>query len=367
MVARLGGDEFAVVHEAVASRDQAAGIADRLLARVREPFSVDGNTLNVDASVGVVVPRPEDTVEALMRQVDMALYRAKEEGRGTFAFFEPEMDKRLQARRTLHDDLRRAIANNEFDLFYQPLLNTRSGGIVGFEALMRWRHPERGMVSPGEFIPVAEETGLIVPMGSWALRRACRDAVRWPGVKVAVNLSVMQFRDDKLPAVIRQALAESRLSPELLELEITESVLVGDKPRVLAMLRDLRQLKVQVALDDFGTGYSSLAYFREFPFDKVKVDRMFVEGIGERRDCDAVISAVMGIASDLQMTTLAEGVETAVQLQRLRDRGCAEVQGFLFSPPVPVEKVPALIERFGIHKEPIRHVSYATRSAARGA
>ena len=268
------------------------------------------------------------------------------EGRGTYRFFEPEMDDRLQARRALELDLRSALTAGEFELFYQPLLDLASNQICGFEALMRWHHPTRGLVSPAEFIPVAEEMGLIVPLGEWALRQACMEAAGWPGsVKVAVNLSPVQFKSSSLVQAVAEALDRSGLPARQLELEITESVLLQDNKATLAMLHDLRDLGVRIAMDDFGTGYSSLSYLRSFPFDKIKIDQSFVRDLCAKPDSIAIVRAVTGLGSSLGMMTTAEGVETHEQLRRLRIECCTEVQGYLLSRPCPASNVAGLLQR----------------------
>jgi EAL domain-containing protein (putative c-di-GMP-specific phosphodiesterase class I) len=278
----------------------------------------------------------------------MPLYRAKAEGRGTSHFFEAEMDRRLQARRTLELDLRKAFANGEFELYYQPLINLQADQVSGFEALLRWHHPERGMVLPGEFIALAEEIGLIAPLGEWVLRKACSEAVRWPsGLKVAVNLSPAQFRTRSVVHAVVSALAYSGLPPHRLELEITESVLLGETEANTAILHKLREIGARISMDDFGTGYSSLSYLRSFPFDKIKIDRSFVRDLAQRPDCMAIIRAVAGLGASLGISTTAEGVETKEQLERLRAEGCTEAQGFLFSAPRPAAEIIPLLAREG--------------------
>jgi EAL domain-containing protein (putative c-di-GMP-specific phosphodiesterase class I) len=258
------------------------------------------------------------------------------------------MDRRVQMRRTLELDLRRAYANGEFELYYQPLINLKANEISGFEALLRWRHPERGMVSPADFIPLTEEIGLIVPIGEWVLRKACADAMTWPGdIKVAVNLSPVQFRNKGLTAAVMSALAYSRLPARRLELEITESVLLAETDSNLATLHQLREIGVHISMDDFGTGYSSLSYLRSFPFDKIKIDQSFVRELAERPDCMAIIRAVAGLGTSLGIATTAEGVETEEQLLRLRAEGCTEVQGFLFSAPRPTGEVAGMLAKYG--------------------
>jgi diguanylate cyclase (GGDEF)-like protein/PAS domain S-box-containing protein len=345
MVARLGGDEFAVVQTPVTGPNEASTLATRLIEVLSLPFDLDGHEVVVGASIGIALaPDDGDTSEALLRNADMALYRAKSDGRGTSHFFEPEMDRRLQARRTLELDLRKAYAQEEFELFYQPLVNVRSGRVCGFEALIRWRHPERGIVSPVEFIPIAEEIGLIVPIGEWVLREACRQAATWPSdIHIAVNLSPVQFRSRGIVQTVLAALGHSGLAPRRLELEITESVLLGETEANIATLHQLRALGVKIAMDDFGTGYSSLSYLRSFPFDKIKIDRSFVHEMVERPDCVAIVCAVAGLGASLGIVTTAEGVETVAQLDRIRAEGCTEVQGYLFSAPRPASELAALL------------------------
>jgi len=345
MVARLGGDEFAVVQFPVGGPNEASALANTLIEVVSRPYEVYGHEFVVGASIGIALaPGDGSKADGLLRNADMALYRAKAEGRGTAHFFEPEMDRRIQARRALELDLRKAFANGEFELFYQPLINLNTNAISGFEALLRWRHPERGMVGPGEFIPLAEEIGLIVPLGEWVLRQACTEAVQWPGeLKVAVNLSSAQFRSRGVIKAVLTALAYSRLAPNRLELEITESVLLGETDANLETLHQLRGLGVGISMDDFGTGYSSLSYLRCFPFDKIKIDRSFVRELSERPDCVAIIRAVAGLGLSLGIATTAEGIETVEQLERVRAEGCTEVQGYLFSPPRPASEIGAFI------------------------
>ncbi len=345
MVARLGGDEFAVVQFPLADPNEASTLATTLIEVVSRPYEVHGHEFVVGASIGIALaPGDGQEADVLLRNADMALYRAKAEGRGTAHFFEPEMDRRIQARRLLELDLRKAFANGEFELFYQPLINLNTNAVSGFEALLRWRHPERGMIAPVEFIPLAEEIGLIVPLGEWVLRQACTEAMHWPReLKVAVNLSPTQFRSRGVVQAVLTALAYSRLTANRLELEITESVLLGETDANLATLHQLRKIGVHISMDDFGTGYSSLSYLRCFPFDKIKIDRSFVKELSERPDCVAIIRAVAGLGMSLGIATTAEGVETSEQLERVRAEGCTEVQGYLFSPPRPASEFGDLI------------------------
>jgi len=335
MVARLGGDEFAIIMPSIDGPHDAEMVASRVVERLGQPYQVGGHEVFVGASVGIAIaPGDGEDADMLLRNADMALYRAKADGRGRLHFFEPELDRRIQLRRALELDLRKALSNSEFELYYQPLINVRTGQVSAFEALLRWQHPERGLVSPAEFIPLAEEIGLIIPLGEWVLREACAEAMTWPAdVKVAVNLSPVQFKSRSLVSAVLTALAYSRLPAARLELEITESVLLGETDANLATLHQLRELGVHISMDDFGTGYSSLSYLRSFPFDKIKIDQSFVRELAERPDCMAIIRAVAGLGKSLGIATTAEGVETLEQLERLRAEGCTEVQGYLFSPP----------------------------------
>jgi diguanylate cyclase (GGDEF)-like protein len=346
-VARLGGDEFAVLQLASELPSGAAVLAARLIEAVKAPCFIDEHQILVGASIGIAVLRTDGlhfNPDDLLKSADLAMYRAKAEGRGTFRFFEPEMDARAQARRSLELELRRALAHRSFALHYQPLVNLQSDSITGFEALLRWSHPERGAIPPAEFIPLAEETGLIVPLGEWVLRQACSDAATWAGdIKVAVNLSPVQFRTGDLVQSVADALAESNLPPSRLELEITESVLLDKTQTNLSVLRRLRELGVAISLDDFGTGYSSLSYLRNFQFDKIKIDQSFVRHMSEERQSGAIVSAIAGLGESFGIPTIAEGVETLDQLEGLRSRGCTEVQGFFISQPIPAANIAGLL------------------------
>ncbi len=346
VVARLGGDEFAVLEIGSGLPSHVGILAGRIVEALGAPFDLDGHEVVVGASLGVAVaPADGADPDQLLKNADMALYRAKADGRGVFRFFEPGMDARLQERRALEVDLRTALANGEFDLFYQPLINAGTSQISGFEALLRWRHPGRGMVPPAEFIPVAEEIGLIAPLGEWVLRQACREAAWWPtDIRVAINLSPAQFRSRNLVQVVASALVASSLSPGRLELEITESVLLHDNEATLAVLHQLRALGVRIAMDDFGTGYSSLSYLLSFPFDRIKIDRSFVRDISERADCAAIVQSIASLGASLGMATTAEGVETGEQLQLLKAVGCTEVQGYYFARPQPAGEARRLLE-----------------------
>jgi len=347
LVVRLDGDEFAIVQADVGRPEEARLLAERIVGALQQPFVVEGHEIVTGVSIGLaIVPGDGTTAAILLKNADMALHRAKQDGRGGFCFFEPEMDRRLQRRRNLELDLRRGVLAEEFVLFYQPLVNLDRNEVSGFEALLRWPHPERGMVSPSEFIPVAEEIGVIVALGEWVIRRACADAALWPGdIKVAVNLSPVQFRSRNLVPTVVAALAESGLAPWRLELEITESVLLQDNAATLAVLHELRALGARISMDDFGTGYSSLSYLRSFPFDKLKIDQAFVRDLSTREDCVHIVRAVQGLCAGLGIATVAEGVETEGQLARLRAEGCKEVQGFLFSHARCVADVPGILRR----------------------
>jgi diguanylate cyclase (GGDEF)-like protein/PAS domain S-box-containing protein len=349
LVARLGGDEFAIVLTSDVSPNEVSDFADRLISTLSERYAIDGLDVVVGASIGIAMsPGDGTSSEELMRNADMALYRAKSVGGGVHRFFEREMDRQAQNRRDMERDLRRAFADGEFELHYQPLVDIAANRISGFESLLRWRNPDKGMISPAEFIPVAEDIGLIVQLGEWVLREACAEAMNWPtDVKVAVNLSPVQFRSRNLVQVVISALAHSGLSPQRLELEITESVFLAETEANLAILHQLRELGVSISMDDFGTGYSSLSYLRSFPFDKIKIDRSFVKDLAEREDCVAIVRAISGLGRSLNITTTAEGVETTDQLDWLRAEGCNEVQGFLFSAARPAAEITALLAGFG--------------------
>jgi diguanylate cyclase (GGDEF)-like protein/PAS domain S-box-containing protein len=343
-IARMGGDEFVIVQAPISGRDQATLLAERVISAVSEPFVIDGHQAAVGASIGVAVS-PDDGAapEKLLRNADLALYRAKEDGRGTFRFFEAAMDEHMQSRRSMEQDLRKALPAGEFELHYQPVVNLQTGAISGFEALIRWNHPDRGLISPAAFIPLAEESGFIVPLGEWVIRQACVTAAKWPEhLHVAVNISASQFRSAGLMQVIVGALAASGLKPTRLEIEITETVLLQDKEATLAILHQLRALGVRIAMDDFGTGYSSLTYLQCFPFDKIKIDRSFVKDITDNAGSLNIVRAVAAMANGMGMTATAEGVETTEQLDRITAEGCTEMQGYLFSRPLPARDIERL-------------------------
>jgi diguanylate cyclase (GGDEF)-like protein len=343
-IARMGGDEFVIVQAPITDPTEATSLAQAIIASISEPFDLDGHQAAIGASVGIAVG-PGDGLrpDKLLRNADLALYRAKGDGRGTFRFFEPAMDLQMQTRRIVEQDLRKALPAEEFELYYQPVVNLASNEISGFEALIRWNHPLRGMVAPSSFIPLAEEIGFIVPLGEWVIRQACLTAAQWPEhLHVAVNISAAQFRSPGLLQVIVGALAASGLSPTRLEIEITETVLLQNRDTTLAVLHQLRALGVRIALDDFGTGYSSLTYLQCFPFDKIKIDRSFVKDITENTGSLNIVRAVAALAKGMGMTATAEGVETGEQLDKVTSEGCTEMQGYLFSRPLPVAEIERL-------------------------
>ncbi len=350
-LARLNSDEFAIVQSGLMRPEDAVGLAKRLLEAIADPYLLDGHSVVIGASIGIAMaPGDGDDSEKLLKSADMALSRAKQDARGSFAFFEAALDAKAQSRRKIEVELRDAIQNDVLRPYYQPLIDLQSGRITGFEALVRWPHAERGMVSPAEFIPVAEDTGLINPLGGLMLRRACLDAAAWPDdVRVAVNLSPLQFRSGNLLSMVTEALKGSGLPPRRLELEITETLLLEKSAQVLATLHALRALGVRISMDDFGTGYSSLSYLRSFPFDKIKIDQSFVRDIGANREAQAIIRSIVSLGKGLGVTITAEGVETEAELSCLRAEGCHEGQGFLFSKARPnIEIVSLLAAQRGI-------------------
>jgi diguanylate cyclase (GGDEF)-like protein len=348
LLARLGGDEFAIVVPPPAGREDLAKIAQALIGAVAAPYEILGHQICTGLSIGIAVgPDDGDNAEDLLMAADLAVYAVKASSRGNFAFYQSAMNKELNDRRQIELDLREAIEQNQLEMFYQPIIDVGRNCISGFEALARWRHPVKGMVPPALFIPVAEDCGLIVRLGEWALRQACSEAVKWPGnFRVAVNLSPMQVALPNLAAMVESILTETGLAPERLELEITERIFLADHEHTRATLRRTKALGVRIALDDFGTGYSSLSYLRSFPFDKIKVDRAFVSDVTQRNDYVVIVQAIISIAGALGMTTTAEGVETADQRQFLAALGCDEMQGYLFSAPVPVEQIPELVMKW---------------------
>ncbi len=348
-VARLGGDEFAIVQSAVTSPDQVDELVARVFETIRTPFDCMGHHLTTDASIGIALaPEHGTALDQILKNADMAMYAAKSAGRRTYRFFEPEMHAKVRERRQLEIDLRQAIAQGGLEVYYQPCVGLKDDRITGCEALVRWRHPGRGWVSPAEFIPIAEDTGLINEIGEWVLATACRDAAGWPDdIRLAVNVSPVQFKSGTLALKIMAALAASNLPASRLELEITEAVLIRDDDAALAILHQLRAVGVRIALDDFGTGYSSLSYLHRFPFDKIKIDRCFVDDIARPDGSASIVQAVVNLAAARRMTTTAEGVETEEQQRLLRTLGCLEMQGYLFSAAKPADKV---LELFALHR-----------------
>ena len=346
-VARLGGDEFAIVQTGIRTADDVTGLVTRVLDTIREPYECLGHQVTTDASIGIALaPQHGADLDQILKNADLAMYAAKSAGRRTYRFFEPEMDARARARHILEMDLRQAISDGAFEVHYQPCISLQDNKITSCEALLRWRHSERGMIPPAEFIPIAEETGLINQLGEWVLTTACAEATTWPDhIKLAVNVSPVQFKSGTLALKIVAALAASGLPASRLELEITEAVLIRDDEAALAILHQLRAIGVGIALDDFGTGYSSLSYLQRFPFDKIKIDRCFVNDIAEPDGSSCIVQAVVNIAAARQMTTTAEGVETQQQRELLRALGCAEMQGYLFSPAKPAAEIRQLFHR----------------------
>lgn len=345
LVVRLGGDEFAILN-GVQDEASAMALAHRLIAVVSAPYDLNGIAVQIGASVGVAIDdgAEEQDVERLMKNADLALYHAKSLGRSTASLFNSEMDETAQARIMLERDLRDALATNAFELHYQPLIELCDDEVKGFEALVRWRHPHKGLISPATFIPIAEETGLIVSIGDWILNQACRDAATWPNdISVAVNVSAVQLRHRSFAQSVLLALATSGLKPERLELEITESVLLDDTEANLETLHLLRRTGIRIAMDDFGTGYSSLSYLRRFPFDKIKIDQSFIRNVEAATDGAAIIRALVGLGTSLGITTLVEGIETEAQLATVRAEGAQQIQGFLFSEPRPARDVPRML------------------------
>ena len=344
-VARLGGDEFAIVLSGRFDEDRPRALAQEVLDRLRDPVPVDGALIAAGVSTGIAIgPADGEDAEQLLKNADLALYRAKSDGRGCFRFFEPALDEAARRRRQLELDLREALREGQFQLNFQPIYDLAADRIGGFESLLRWHHPTRGLVSPAEFIPVAEDTGLIVAIGEWVMHEACAHARDWPDhVRVAVNVSPLQFRNSGFQAIVLQALGRSGIAAERLEIEITESVFLDGETHVVAMLHRLREMGVRVALDDFGTGYSSLSYLRSFPFDKIKIDRSFVTAIADDPSAAAIVKVIVDLARALGMDTTAEGVEDEEQLTELRGQGCGSIQGYLFSRPVAGDAVEAMI------------------------
>jgi len=345
-VSRVGGDEFTIIQVAPQSAEEIEALARRIIKVTGEPYDLEGRRATIGISIGISVARGDGmTADALLRNADMALYCAKKDGRGTWRFFEPEMDASIRARRALGSDLRDALARGEFELLYQPVCDLKHERVGAFEALLRWRHPVRGILPPLEFIPIAEEMGLIVPLGEWVLRQACLEAARWPDhVSVAVNVSSAQFRTDQLAQTVMAALQSARLPARRLSLEITETVLLSHGQATLATMQALRAMGVRISLDDFGTGYSSLSYLGTFPIDQIKIDQSFVRNLNEP-NTGAVVRAIIGLAASLSMRVVAEGVETMDQVRWLRSEHCDDVQGFFLAQPLAPSELPDAIGR----------------------
>jgi diguanylate cyclase (GGDEF)-like protein len=344
LVSRLGGDEFAVIQTGLANPSDASTLALRILQALQQPFDLGGQHIVTNTSIGIAIA-PDDGTEpdGLLKNADLALYGAKANGRGTYQFFEPGMDARAKARRAVEFDIRQSLMCGGFELYYQPIFDLRENRVAAYEALLRWHHPTRGLVSPAEFISVAEETGLINQLGEWVLNTACTDAAQWPAdINIAVNVSPIQFKSRSLGLIMVKALSDSGLAPHRLELEITEAVLMHDHESALKLLSQLRERGVRVAMDDFGTGYSSLSYLQKFPIDKIKIDRSFIHNLTESESSVAIVRAVIDIAKVRDMVTTAEGVETDEQLALLRRLGCSQIQGYLLGRPMPLAEIPEL-------------------------
>jgi len=345
-VARLGGDEFTLLVPGITAEEDAAKIARKICDAIHAPFWIDGRELFVTTSVGVsVYPSDGHDAETLVRNADSAMYRAKEQGRDNYQLYTPAMNAKAVERLSLESRLRQAVANDELELHFQPFIDLKTAEVLGAEALLRWKHPELGMIPPGEFIPIAELSGLIVPIGEWVLKEACRQAQTWPhDIRVAVNFSTVQFQSTGLTNVVFQTLATSGLAPDRLEVEITETLFLESSGQILEILHALKAIGVRIALDDFGTGFSSLSYLRRFPFDKIKIDRSFILELLSEKEASAVVKAITDLAAALDMETTAEGVEQAEQVEALRAFGCTNVQGYLFSRPVPAGEVLPMLE-----------------------
>lgn len=345
IVARLGGDEFALIVGSDCDADHCATLAEQLVEKLCQPYVIDTETISIGVSIGIAMaPNDGTRPDQILRNADLALYRAKAEGRGTYRFFETQMDADLRERRMLELELHQAIAANEFVLHYQPLVSAQSHGVIGFEALIRWNHPIRGILPPSEFIPIAEQTGLIQQLGDWTIREACRAASTWPeGKSVAVNLSVKHFQMSNIANVVREALAESGLPAARLELEITESLLLQHPEQVIAKLTEIKALGVTIAMDDFGTGYSSLSYLLKFPFDKIKIDKSFVTASSSGTAAREILRTIVSLGRSLNICVTAEGVETLDQVEFLSEIECNQLQGYYFSRPFAETGLPAYL------------------------
>jgi diguanylate cyclase (GGDEF)-like protein len=351
-IARLGGDEFAILQRDVEADADVDALVARIYQALRTPLDCNGHQLASDASIGIAIaPRHGTELFALLKCADLAMYAAKAAGRRTYRFFDPAMEAEANRRREIERDLRTALLERQFELHYQPLVDLNTDEVTGCEALLRWRHPLRGMVSPADFVPIAEATGLIEEIGQWVLRTACAEAATWPAqVRIAVNVSPIQFKSETLSLKVAAALAETGLDPRRLELEITEAVLIADDDAALTLLNQLRALGVKIALDDFGTGYSSLQYLQRFPFDKIKIDRSFVKEVVRNSSSASIIRAVVSIAADRDMITTAEGVETLQQRETVQNLGCTQMQGYLFSVARPAHEIRGLLAASAIVK-----------------
>ena len=345
ILARLGGDEFSIIQKHGDQPSGSSRLAERLVTSLAAPFDLNGTEVNIGVSIGIALRDPGAKIdgETLMRHADLALYRAKMDGRGTFRYFEDDMNCALVARKRIEANLRKAIAEGELELHYQPQIELATNTVIGVEALLRWNHKEDGMIPPEQFIPLAEECGLIVPIGDWVIRQACRQAKDWPDLTFAVNVSPVQFRQGNLVETVRSALEAEGVDPNRLEIEITEGVLLSHTDETISVLTELKAMGVRIAMDDFGTGYSSLSYLRRFPFDKIKIDKSFIDDLGTCSDADSIIKAVIKLGESMGMTSNAEGVETMEQASFLRDQGCKEVQGFHFSRPMPSASISELL------------------------
>ncbi|HTP90217.1 MAG TPA: EAL domain-containing protein, partial [Xanthobacteraceae bacterium] len=342
VLSRLGGDEFAIIQTGeTEQREAASALADRIIGVIGRPFNLDGTEVNIGTSIGIALaPEHGTNPDSLLKMADMALYSAKSGGRNGYRFFDPDMGAAANARHVLENELRRAIQEKELELYYQPIIDTKTMRICSAEALVRWQHPTKGVIGPDKFIPLAEDTGIIAQIGEWVLRTACADAAKWPAsVKVAVNLSPLQFRKSNLSDVVMNALAEAGLPAERLEIEITETSLIESAAECLPTLHRFKNAGISIALDDFGTGYSSLSQLTMFPFDKIKIDKSFTQNLTKRSECAAIISAALTLAQNLDIATTAEGVETNDQYQLLKLAGVTSLQGYLFKRPCPVSEI----------------------------
>lgn len=342
-LARLGGDEFAIIQMNAKQLEDTVGLAQRIIDEIALPFLINGHDVTIGSSVGITIfPDDHSSADHLLRNADLALYRAKSDGRGIYRFFEEDMNVKLQQRKALENDLRSALLEEQFELYYQPQIGLDDNQVAGVEALIRWHHPKRGLVSPDQFIPLVEETGLIIPITEWALRQACVQAQGWGDLRVAVNLSPAAFKHQDLIGLVSSILDETQFDPRRLEIEITETSLMQDTEKTLATLTGLKEIGVQIAMDDFGTGYSSLSYLQRFPFDKIKIDRSFIANLSHDGDKGAIIEAIIKMSQSLGMTTNVEGVETNDQATFLTDQGCDEVQGFYYAHPMQAAEISAL-------------------------